>query len=111
MPPSSPSSRCETRRRLMPVEPLDTAARSTIRSAFDRNLFVEAGAGTGKTSELVARVVALVKGGHARIEEIVAITFTEAAAAELRERVRAALERERSNEDGAQLSRERCGAA
>ncbi|MYA61058.1 MAG: AAA family ATPase, partial [Dehalococcoidia bacterium] len=55
------------------------------------NLIVEAGAGTGKTYALVSRVVALVKSG-ARMRDIVAITFTEAAAAELSERVRSRLE-------------------
>ncbi len=58
---------------------------------LDRTLFVEAGAGTGKTHALVSRVVALVKAGHP-MRGIAAITFTEAAASELRERIRAALE-------------------
>ena len=55
------------------------------------NLIVEAGAGTGKTYALVSRLVALVKAG-ARMRDIVAITFTEAAAAELSERVRGRVE-------------------
>ena len=55
------------------------------------NLMIEAGAGAGKTYALVSRVVALVKSG-ARMRDIVAITFTEAAAAELSERVRSRLE-------------------
>ena len=58
---------------------------------LDRTLFVEAGAGTGKTRTLVRRVVALVKAGHP-MRGIAAITFTEAAASELRERIRAALD-------------------
>lgn len=68
----------------------DEAARAAIETDLDRNLFVEAGAGTGKTAALVARVVALVRRGTP-LAEVVAITFTEAAAAELRERVREAL--------------------
>ena len=55
------------------------------------NLMVEAGAGTGKTYALVSRVVALVKSG-VRMQNIVAITFTEAAAAELSERIRSRME-------------------
>ena len=55
------------------------------------NLIIEAGAGTGKTYALVSRVVALVKNG-ARMRDIVAITFTEAAAVEISERVRSRLE-------------------
>ena len=62
-----------------------------IRSAPGETLFIEAGAGTGKTWALVERVVSLVRGGIP-IEGIVAITFTEKAAAELRERIRRGLE-------------------
>ena len=66
----------------------------TIRSIvhdLDVNLMVEAGAGTGKTYALVSRVVALVKSG-VRMDNIVAITFTEAAAMELSERIRSRME-------------------
>lgn len=66
-----------------------------IREALDESLFVEAGAGTGKTKALVDRLVALVQSG-VPITEIVAITFTEKAAAELKERVRSELERLRA---------------
>ncbi len=69
----------------------DAEARRQIREILDQNFLVEAGAGTGKTSALVERVVALVLGGR-RIERIVAITFTEKAAAELRDRVRTGLD-------------------
>ncbi len=62
-----------------------------IANDLSTNLIIEAGAGTGKTYALVSRVVALVKSG-ARMRDIVAITFTEAAAAELSERVRSRLE-------------------
>lgn len=58
---------------------------------LEANLLVEAGAGTGKTYALVSRVVALVKSGVS-LENIVAITFTEAAAAELSERIRVRME-------------------
>jgi ATP-dependent helicase/nuclease subunit A len=77
----------------MTPEPLtDDRARRAIRSDLHDTLFVEAGAGTGKTRELVARIVALVAEGVA-LPRIAAITFTNAAAAELRERVRLELER------------------
>jgi ATP-dependent helicase/nuclease subunit A len=69
----------------------DEAAREAIRTRHDATFFVEAGAGTGKTKALVDRVRALVLAGR-QIERIVAITFTEKAAAELRDRVRGALE-------------------
>jgi len=74
------------------TSPRDTPARDSIRDAHDVSLFVEAGAGTGKTSALVDRVVALVARGAVELRHVAAITFTEAAAAELRDRVRGALE-------------------
>jgi ATP-dependent helicase/nuclease subunit A len=52
---------------------------------------VEAGAGTGKTTVLVDRMLALIRSGVA-ISRIVAITFTEKAAGELKIRLRAQLE-------------------
>jgi ATP-dependent helicase/nuclease subunit A len=53
-------------------------------------LFVEAGAGSGKTRALVDRVEALVDAG-VELRHIAAITFTEKAAAELRQRIRTRL--------------------
>jgi ATP-dependent helicase/nuclease subunit A len=71
----------------------DAAPRARIAGDLDRTLFVEAGAGSGKTTELVRRVLALVETGSAELAAIAAITFSEKAAAELRDRVRAGLER------------------
>jgi ATP-dependent exoDNAse (exonuclease V) beta subunit len=70
---------------------VDLEARQRIAQDHASTLFVEAGAGSGKTSSLVSRVVSLVLAG-ADVTSIAAITFTEAAAAELRARVRRALE-------------------
>ena len=64
----------------------DAAARHTALTALDRSLLVEAGAGTGKTSLLAGRVAMLLISGVAP-ERIAAITFTEAAAAELAHRI------------------------
>ena len=64
----------------------DTAARVTALTALDRTLLVEAGAGSGKTSVLAGRVAALLAAGRPT-REIAAITFTELAAGELRQRV------------------------
>src|SRR5262252_6951132 len=50
-------------------------------------ILVLAGAGTGKTTVLVERIAWLIEQGHARPDEILAITFTENAAAELKARV------------------------
>ena len=78
-----------------PGPPLpDQEARDRIRSDLGANLLVEAGAGAGKTTALTDRMVALIRSGTARIDEIAAVTFTRKAAAELRERFQGALERE-----------------
>jgi DNA helicase-2/ATP-dependent DNA helicase PcrA len=54
---------------------------------------VIAGAGSGKTTLMAARVVYLVVTGQVRAEEVLGLTFTTKAAAELRERIRTALEK------------------
>ena len=61
------------------------------------NVLVAAGAGAGKTSTLVARCVRLITGGGS-LENILMVTFTEAAAAEMRSRIRHALEATRNAE-------------
>ena len=55
----------------------------------DSSLIVSAGAGTGKTSVLVERFVRAVNEDGADVTSILAITFTEKAAAQLKQRVRA----------------------
>ena len=93
------------------TSPRDAPARDHIRDAHDVSLFVEAGAGTGKTSALVNRVVALVARGAVELRHVAAITFTEAAAAELRDRVRGALETVANGGDeryGDERARRRC---
>src|SRR5438876_6707078 len=59
----------------------------------DRNLIVTAGAGSGKTRVLVDRFIALLDA-HPDwpLPSLVAITFTEKAAREMRDRVRRAIE-------------------
>src|SRR5271168_1792274 len=54
-------------------------------------MLVVAGAGTGKTSVLIHRVAALVEQGHAEPEQVLALTYTVAAAGEMRDRVRTLL--------------------
>ncbi len=72
--------------------PPDEAVRTRVRTNFATNLVLEAGAGTGKTTVLVDRLVNLVVTGTATLDRVVAITFTEAAAGELKMRLRDALE-------------------
>lgn len=71
------------------------------RRDLDKNILVEAGAGTGKTALLVERILARVEGGTP-IAQIAAITFTVKAANELRERLQEGLE-ERLRKEGSEV--------
>src|SRR5258708_6995662 len=73
--------------------------RNRTRDDLDATLFVQAGAGSGKTSALVTRVVPLVASVAATLDEIAAIFFTEKAGAELRDRSRTALETRAAQEE------------
>jgi ATP-dependent helicase/nuclease subunit A len=70
----------------------DARARERIRTDTESTLFVEAGAGSGKTKSLVDRVTTLVLVDGVRMADIAAVTFTEKAGAELRDRLRAEFE-------------------
>ena len=72
----------------------DAAARDAIRTRTDATLFVDAGAGSGKTTALIGRILRLLLVDEVPIGAIAAVTFTERAAGELRERLRTALESE-----------------
>ena len=73
--------------------------------ARDRDVFCEAGAGTGKTRVLVGRYCEAIESDGLEVDSILAFTFTERAAGELRTRIRhelarrAALARERGEPD------------
>jgi ATP-dependent helicase/nuclease subunit A len=73
----------------------DADARRAISEDLDTTLIVEAAAGTGKTTELVNRILRVLETGRAEITRIVAVTFTEKAAGELKLRIREALENRR----------------
>jgi ATP-dependent exoDNAse (exonuclease V) beta subunit len=74
---------------------IDHEARERIRGALDETLVVEAAAGTGKTSELVRRLVAVLAEGRGTVQSVVAVTFTEKAAGDLKLRLRGGLEEAR----------------
>jgi ATP-dependent exoDNAse (exonuclease V) beta subunit len=75
----------------------DEQARRRIREDLDATLFVEAAAGTGKTSALVGRIVSLLRAGGATLDRVVAVTFTEKAAGEMKLRLRAEIESTRAS--------------
>ena len=58
-----------------------------IESALEPAVVI-AGAGSGKTETMAARVLWLVANGHARPEEILGLTFTRKAASELKKRIK-----------------------
>ncbi len=74
----------------------DAQARRSIREDLDSTFVVEASAGTGKTTELIARMMAVLKTGKARLDQIIAVTFTEKAAGEMKLRLRSEIEKARN---------------
>ncbi|MGO9621581.1 MAG: UvrD-helicase domain-containing protein [Desulfobaccales bacterium] len=83
-------------------EPQDARERRLIAENLDCSMLVEAGAGSGKTSSLVDRMLALIGTGKAAVGRMAAVTFTRKAAAELKGRFQIALEdRLRQDQDEA----------
>src|SRR6266403_2609168 len=76
------------------IELPDARDRQVAVATFDRNLVVTAGAGTGKTTLLVDRLVHLLLRNPEplKITEIVALTFTNKAAEEMKLRLRERLQ-------------------
>ncbi|SET34442.1 ATP-dependent helicase/nuclease subunit A [Salinibacillus kushneri] len=77
----------------MTKEIIDQDARTKIEQELSTNFLIEAGAGSGKTTSLVSRMVNLIYTGTCRVEEIVAITFTKKAADELKLRFQSEIEK------------------
>lgn len=88
----------------------DQPARDRITADLGSTLFVEAGAGSGKTTALIDRILALVGTGTVELRALAAITFTEKAAAELRDRLRRQLEQQAAVGEDAAV-RDRCRRA
>lgn len=78
------------------TELADADARRRIFTEFDRTFFVEAAAGTGKTTALVGRIIGLIRTGAGTLGRLVAVTFTEKAAGEMKLRLRSEIERARA---------------
>lgn len=84
----------------------DAEARRKIREELSETLIVEAAAGTGKTTALVGRVIAVLRAGATSLDRIAAVTFTEKAAGEMKLRLRGGIERARGEaEDIAERAR------
>ena len=78
--------------RLLGLRHPPTGEQAGIISAPMAPLLVVAGAGSGKTETMAARVVWLVANGYARPEQVLGLTFTRKAAGELAHRVRSRLD-------------------
>jgi ATP-dependent exoDNAse (exonuclease V) beta subunit len=79
----------------------DELARQRIREDLAATFVVEAAAGTGKTTELVARIIALLRLGKTTLDRILCVTFTDLAAGEMKLRLRGELEKARLRADAA----------
>ena len=73
--------------------PPDQDERNLITRELDKTILVEAAAGTGKTTAMIARMVALLAAGKCRTDTLAAVTFTRKATAELRARFQIDLEK------------------
>jgi ATP-dependent helicase/nuclease subunit A len=83
----------------------DAKARGRILTEFGTNFFVEAAAGTGKTTVMVGRIVGVVRTGAGTLAGTVAVTFTEKAAGELKLRLRLEIEKARADAAGEERNR------
>ena len=71
-----------------------TADQKKAIETHGQNILVAAAAGSGKTRVLVERIISQVRSGTLSLERILVLTFTKAAASEMRERIEAALNEE-----------------
>lgn len=72
--------------------------------ARDRNILVAAAAGSGKTRVLVDRIIRQLIDGEFDVDQLLVVTFTNAAASEMRERIESALQSELQQVEDARLA-------
>ena len=87
--------------------PVDHEARERAIKDLDTTLCLEAGAGTGKTTILVERFLSIVRSGRVECPSVAAITFTEKAASEMKDRLFGRIEELLGKEDLPSVERPR----
>ncbi len=72
-----------------------TKAQQKVIDTRNKNLLVSAAAGSGKTAVLVERIISMISEGEKPldIDQLLVVTFTNAAAAQMRDRIGKALDR------------------
>ena len=72
-----------------------TSEQQQVIDLRDRNILVSAAAGSGKTAVLVERIIQMLTDAEnpVDVDRLLIVTFTEAAAAEMKERIREAIEK------------------
>lgn len=97
----------------MSDKPQYTPSQKRVIDSRSKRLLVSASAGTGKTTVMIERIVSLLEKGELDISELVVVTFTNLAAAEMKNRLSAKLAEKRGNKrlidqlerlDGANIS-------
>ena len=91
-------------------DPVDQPARDHITTRIDESIFVAAAAGSGKTKSMVDRILKLIDEGR-DVDQLAAVTFTERAAAELRDRIRRTLHDTKTAADASTEVRAQIGRA
>lgn len=62
-------------------------------NTLDKSVLVSAAAGSGKTSVLIERIIRIILDGRANVDEMLVVTFTKAAASEMRLRLSSAIKK------------------
>ncbi len=82
----------------------DETVRERVRSDLGTSFVISAGAGTGKTTLLIDRIVRIVLTGFLKLDQVAAVTFTDNAATTLKLRLRDALERARAEASAPEIA-------